>query len=90
MIHEMNKDTEISVVTPVGKTRMAEVGEIVKQGTVLGPTLCCVETDQINNIGENQMRPLGSHMVGILVFVVDIICLQGQLMMQGDAYETYG
>ena len=56
MIYEMNKGTEISIVTPVGRTEKTQVGEIVKQGTVLGPTLCCVETDQINKVGENQMR----------------------------------
>ena len=73
MIYEMNKDTEITIVTPVGKTEKIKVGEIVKQGTVLGPTMCCVETDQINNIGEDQTRPLGSELVGILIFVDDVM-----------------
>ena len=73
MMHEMNKDTEITIVTPVGKTERIKVGEIVKQGTVLGPTLCCVETDQINNIGEDQTRPLGNEIVGILIFVDDVM-----------------
>ena len=69
----MNKDTKITIVTPVGKTERIKVGEIVKQGTVLGPTLCCVETDQINNIGEDQTRPLGNEVVGILIFVDDVM-----------------
>ena len=70
MIYEMNRDTEISIATPSGKTEKTKVGEVVKQGTVLGPTLCCVETDQINNVGEDQERPIGKQVVGILVFVV--------------------
>ena len=73
MMHEMNKNTEVTIVTPVGKTERIKVGEIVKQGTVLGPTLCCVETDQINNIGEDQTRPLGNEIVGILIFVDDVM-----------------
>ena len=54
MIYEINKDTEISVVTPSGKTEKTKVGGVVKQGTVLGPTLCCIETDQVNKIKKGQ------------------------------------
>ena len=56
MIFKMNKDTTIEIETPSGTTNKMTVGEIVKQGTVLGPTLCCVVTDQINKIGEPQER----------------------------------
>ena len=73
MVYELNKDSEITILTPCGKTEKVQVGEIVKQGTVLGPTLCCVETDQINTIGEDQTRPLGQEIVGILVFVDDVM-----------------
>ena len=45
----------------------------MKQGTVLGPDLCCIETDQINNIGENQNKSVGEQVVGILVFVDDVM-----------------
>ena len=67
----------------MGKTEKVQVGEIVKQGTVLGPTLCGVETDQINFVGEDQMRPLGDQVVGILVFVDDVMSA-GQQKMQGS------
>ena len=73
MIYKMNEDTGIIIETPLGKTEHAKVGEIVKQGTVLGPQLCCVETDQINKIGENQEKMVGDQMVGILVFVDDVM-----------------
>ena len=57
------------------------VGEIVKQGTVLGPTLCCVSTDQINKIGESQERNLGKEYMAILIFVDDV-------MSAGNAEEA--
>ena len=100
MIYEMNKDTEISVVTPMGRTEKAQVGDIVKQGTVLGPTLCCVETDQINSIGESQMRPFGNQVLGILVFVDDVMsagtaedarkCIRNLQVMEVLKKFTYG
>ena len=40
---------------------------------MLGPTMCCVETDQINRIGEDQTRPLGNEIIGILIFVDDVM-----------------
>ena len=47
MIYSMNKDSVVEVVTPTSTTKKVEIGEVAKQGTVLGPTLCCVETDSI-------------------------------------------
>ena len=73
LMYKLNEETGIVVDTPLGKTERAVVGEIVKQGTVLGPQLCCVETDQINKIGENQEKMVGEQMVGILVFVDDVM-----------------
>ena len=54
MMYKLNKETEITVETPLGPTQSEFIGETVKQGTVLGPELCCVSIDQVNNIGENQ------------------------------------
>ena len=73
MMFSMNKDTNIEVVTPSGTTKKVGIGEIAKQGTVLGPTLCCIETDQINKIGEDQERLLGNQKVAILIFVDDVM-----------------
>ena len=73
MMYTMNKDTVIEVVTPSGTTEKVEIGEIAKQSTVLGPTFCCVETDQINKIGEDQERLLGTQRVAILIFVDDVM-----------------
>ena len=73
MMYLMNQNTEVTVVTPSGTTEKFNVGEIVKQGTVLGPTFCCVVTDQVNNIGESQVGSIGRHKIGILVFVDDVM-----------------
>ena len=73
MMYLMNQDTVIEVVTPSGTTEKVEIGEIAKQGTVLGPTFCCVETDQINKIGDDQERLLGNQKVAILIFVDDVM-----------------
>ena len=45
MVYRLNEDTNIVVETPFGKTDQVKVGEVVKQGTVLSPQLCCVEID---------------------------------------------
>ena len=73
MVYRLNEDTNIVVETPFGKTDQVKVGEVVKQGTVLGPKLCCVETDQVNKIGENQDKALGDQIVAILIFVDDVM-----------------
>ena len=100
MIHEMNKETEIVISTPVGKTEKVKIGEVVKQGTVLGPTLCCVETDQINFVGEDQSRPLGHVIVGILIFMDDVMsagnaeiarkCIRNLGVMERQKKFTFG
>ena len=81
MMFKMNKDTVIEVETPCGTTEKVSVGEIVKQGTVLGPTLCCVSTDQINKIAENQERSIGNEYIAILIFIDDV-------MSAGNANEA--
>jgi hypothetical protein len=73
IMYKLNEETEIVVDTPLGKTEKRKIGEVVKQGTVLGPSLCCIEMDQINNIGEDQSRNVGEQIVGILVFVDDVM-----------------
>ena len=82
MIFKMNDGTVIEVETPFGMSEKLNVGEIVKQGTVLGPTLCCVSTDQINKVGENQERSLGRELIGILVFVDDSLELGAQKILE--------
>ena len=73
MMYKMNENTVIEVETPFGTTEKITVGDVVKQGTVVGPTLCCVAIDQINQVGEHQERSIGKEFIAILVFVDDVM-----------------
>ena len=48
MVYKLNERAVFRVATPAGKTEEVEVKEIVKQGTVYGPKLCCASTGKIN------------------------------------------
>ena len=48
LLYEMNKEAIFKVSTPVGMTDEVKVREIVKQGTVYGPKLCCASTGKVN------------------------------------------
>ena len=49
MIYKLNEKAVFKVITPAGETNPITVEEIVKQGTVFGPKLCCASTGKINN-----------------------------------------
>ena len=53
MLYEINKKSNIVIQTPVGMTDNISVHEIVKQGTIFGPKLCSVATENINNNNNN-------------------------------------
>ena len=48
MVYELNKEARFRVDTPSGLTEEVKVKEIVKQGIVFGPKLCCASTGEIN------------------------------------------
>ena len=52
ILYEMNKKAEIIVDTTVGQTESISIKEIVKQGSIFGPIMCCATTSKVNNIGE--------------------------------------
>ena len=43
-LHEINKTSNIAVDTPVGKTLSVTVEEVMKQGFIFGPVMCCAST----------------------------------------------
>ena len=49
MIYKLNEKAVFKVITPAGETNPITVEEIVKQGTVFGPKLCCASTGKINS-----------------------------------------
>ena len=50
LVYLMNKEARIWIKTPVGITDEIKIEEVVKQGTIFGPKLCCVATGAINKI----------------------------------------
>ena len=48
LLYLMNEEATFKVSTPAGITDEAQVREIVKQGTVYGPKLCCASTSKVN------------------------------------------
>ena len=48
IIEQLNTDITAEIETPFGKTEKMEIKKAVKQGSVMGPTICIVSTDKIN------------------------------------------
>ena len=72
LLYQLNKKAEGCVETPVGITESFVLQEIVKQGTVWGPKMCCAETDDINKYGTHKATSLGNVMIDCRVFVDDM------------------
>ena len=71
ILYEMNKETDIIIRTPVGNTNSIQIKEVVKQGTIFGPIMCCAETSTVNRIGEVKYS-YGKINIGMPVFMDDI------------------
>ena len=72
ILYEMNKETDIIIRTPVGNTNNIQIKEVVKQGTIFGPIMCCAETSTVNSIGEEVKYSYGKINIGMPVFMDDI------------------
>ena len=72
IMYEMNKETDIIIRTPVRNTDNTQVKEVVKQGTIFGPIICCAETSTVNSIGEEVKYRYGKINIGMPVFMDDI------------------
>ena len=51
-LYEINKETNIIIRTPVGNRENIPIKEVVKQGRIFGPIICCAETFTVNSIRE--------------------------------------
>eukprot|EP00111_Clytia_hemisphaerica_P015501 TCONS_00045769-protein len=76
LVYNMNKTCLITIDTPLGKTEEIEVKEIVRQGTIWGPTLCSITTDKVNNVAERVFSKYEEAEVEPMVYVDDI-CATG-------------
>ena len=71
MQYKMNKKPEIIVDTTVGQTKSICIKEIVKQGSIFGPTMCCVTTSKVNSIEETVRYSYGKIVIGMSVYMDD-------------------
>ena len=86
IIYEMNKMSTIFIKTPVGETKPITANEIVKQGTIYGPKLCCVSTDKINTLEEECITYLSPDLYTKGLVFVDDMAMAGSR----EAIEKFG
>ena len=70
-LHEINKTSRIVVDTPVGKTSSITVEQVVKQGTIFDPIMCCASTSRVNEIQEAVKYQYGKVEIGMPVLKDD-------------------
>ena len=58
-IYRLNKIGNVTISTPIGNVGPVKVNEKVWQGTIIGPKLCCINTDKLNNIGRKCITNIG-------------------------------
>ena len=66
------KKQDVIIKTPVGNTDNIQVKEVVKQGKIFGPIMCCAETSTVNSIGEEVKYRYGKINIGMPGFMDDI------------------
>ncbi len=72
MVYLLNKEAQIKIKTPVGTTEEIVVKEIVKQGTIFGPKLCCASTGKINQYSNTVTYISPETYINALTYVDDI------------------
>ena len=72
ILYKINKTSNIAVNTPVGKTSSITVENVIKQGTIFRPILCCVSISKVNTIHEAVKYQYGKVEIGMPVFPDDI------------------
>ena len=73
LIFKLNQEAHFKVDTPAGMTQEIVVHEIVKQGTVFGPKLCCGSTGKINEGLEEKEVIFPNVIIKALAYVDDLI-----------------
>ena len=58
-IYRLNRIGNATISTPIGNVGPVKANEIVRQGTIIGPKLCCINTHKINNIGRKCITNIG-------------------------------
>ena len=71
--YALNNRGSAIIKTQVGEVGPVKVNEVVRQGTILGPKLCGINTDKVNKIGNKCITSIGSRInIETQIFVDDI------------------
>ena len=90
LIYELTRQADIIIDTPVGITDSITVREILKQGTVFGPKLCCISTEKVNSIQHVVSTSLTPEMtIGAPVYVDDILGIGSVETVERVIFEEY-
>ena len=74
MLQRLNREARVVVETPCGDAEEFQVRNIVKQGTIFGPLLCCCNTAMIEEIGTQATTFISPNMeIASLTYVDDIL-----------------
>ena len=72
-LYRLNEQGSAIIKTPAGEIGPIKADEIVRQGTIWGPKLCCINTDKVNTIGRKCLTYIGPEVkVETLIYVDDI------------------
>ena len=71
-LYATNKTSNIVVDTPAGKASSITVEEVVKQGTIFGPIMCCASTSRVNAIQEAVKYQYDKVEISMPVFMDDV------------------
>ena len=72
-IYKLNETGTAIIKTPVGEVGPINADGIVRQGTIMGPKLCCINTDKINTIGKKCVTYIGPRVkTESLIYVDDL------------------
>ena len=72
-IYRLNKKGKATISTPVGQVGPIDADNILRQGTIIGPKLCCLSTDNINNVGTKCLTYIGPNVKAEMLTYVDDI-----------------
>ena len=72
-IYRLNQHGNAMIQAPVGKLGPVRANNLVRQGTIWGPTLCSSSVDKVNKIGRKCTTIIGNNIkVEMLAYVDDI------------------
>jgi hypothetical protein len=83
MVYRLNEEAMFKVKTPAGETEEIVVREVVKQGTVFGPKLCCASTGKVNDGLKVEEIVYPSVNLKAVIFVDDINGSGGKGFVEG-------